>query len=112
MKKATFEIDGLFGKSSMEFEGETWSDVADRLNDEQDLFCLANQVQLMGTPADKRKTKAFIDFLSKYQHRTLAREDIASSKLELSIGGFKCVAVADDDDEKPQVAKKTRRCKD
>ena len=112
MKKATFEIEELFGKSSMEFEGETWSDVADRLNEEQDLFCLAGQVQMMGTPADKRKIASLVDFLAKYEHRTLTREDIAGFKLKISIGGFKCIATADDDDAKPKVSKRTRRCKD
>ena len=99
MKRATFFFkSSIMGNSSLTCEGEDWYEVVDQLNREQDLACLCHQGCCMAPPEDEESLAGLEEFLDKYYQGELTREDIANLNVELSIGGFKCISVEDDEE--------------
>ena len=88
--KATFSV----GWMTVHAEGETPADLVREIEKAQDLQCLAQMADMMGTKKDKKEISKLIEFLEKYNDDTLTIDDMKSPKAELSVGGLKRIGPA------------------
>ena len=84
--KATFSV----GWMTVHAEGETPADLVREIEKAQDLQCLAQMADMMGTKKDKKEIRKLIDFLDKYSDDSLTIEDIKNLNVDLSAGALKC----------------------
>lgn len=84
--KAKFTVGWL----SVDAKGNSLQELIDVIEKEQDLMCLIQQVNMMGTKKDKREVQKLIAFLDKRNADKLTVEDVKELDVKLSVGRIKC----------------------
>ena len=91
MYTASFQISGWAGPQVYILSGETLQDVAEALNNVQDLSCLVMMGQMERKKKDAAALKKLSAFLDKYYAGSIQEEDLKTFDIKLSVGSFKCL---------------------
>lgn len=99
MVAAVFYMDSWLGHEEHYFEGEDASEILSQFERVQDLGCLSRMARVEGTKRDIKEMEKLDKFLDKYYSGELTMEDLAAFKIEISIGKFGVLKIANNDDE-------------
>ena len=98
MYAALFEIKSWLGLETHVFEGNTAVDILRELESIQNLDCLLEMGRIQEGEKGQRQLDKLEALLEKYCSKELTLSDLDGFELSLSVGDFRCVAVAEDED--------------
>ena len=91
------------------FRGVNVNDLVSQFNEVQDLPCLVETGESLGTKKDKMVLKQLESFLSKYYEGSLEMTDLKKFSIKLSIGYIGVRAVAKNPEEVQMLEKEYQR---
>ncbi len=95
MYAAVFEMTGWLGVQQYVFEGDGPEQIMDRFQQIQDLDCLVMMGMQQERGAGKKQLEKLEEFLGKLYRGKLTMEDVRALDVNISIGHFRCLDVAE-----------------
>ena len=100
MVGAVIELKSWLGTNQYFVQGENPFEIMIEFEKKQDLHCLARMGrQHETTKKGQKELDKLDDFLDKYDSQELTLSEIKEFAYELEVGSFKCLGIADGEDE-------------
>ncbi len=99
MYAAAFEMSSWLGVQEYVFEGESLEEIMSRFEQVQDLGCLVRMGRSEENAAGQKQLDKLEAFLEKYYEGNLTPEDIKTLNVKISIGAFRCLGIAEGEEE-------------
>ncbi len=99
MYAAAFVMNSWLGVQKYIFEGESPEEIMSCFGQVQDLGCLVRMGRSEENAAGQKQLDKLEEFLEKYYEGSLTIEDIRALDITISLGGFRCLGVAEGEEE-------------
>ena len=106
MLAACITLSGWAGREEYVFTGETPMEIALKINEVQDILCLAGMAPSMEKKKNKKNVEKLQEFAERYLDEAINREDIEKLDINLSIGDIKCNEIIEGDSAEEQLKAK------